>query len=94
MALQMSYNGPDLCNKDGARRLKERIEEYWRERGRKVEVKIVEAGFVPTMRSAREDVRSDMKNGFPPKKLETQDDAPMHFAPAMVTGERQLELMI
>ena len=24
----------DFCNADGARRLKQRIEEYWRERGR------------------------------------------------------------
>ena len=36
----------DFCNVDGARRLKQRIEEYWRERGYTVEVKLVEAGFV------------------------------------------------
>ena len=58
----------DFCNVDGARRLKQRIEEYWRERGYTVEVKLVEAGFVAAMRSARTDVRSDMVNGFPTKR--------------------------
>ena len=58
----------DFCNADGARRLKQRIEEYWRERGYTVEVKLVEAGFVAAMRSARTDVRSDMVNGLPTKR--------------------------
>ena len=58
----------DFCNPDGARRLKQRIEEYWRERGYAVEIKLVEAGFVAAMRSARTDVRSDMVNGFPSRR--------------------------
>ncbi|HRO03899.1 MAG TPA: hypothetical protein PLS69_09890 [Terricaulis sp.] len=58
----------DFCNVDGARRLKQRIEEYWRERGYTVDVKLIEAGFVAAMRSARTDVRSDMVNGMPTKK--------------------------
>lgn len=58
----------DFCNCDGARRLKMRIEEYWRDRGFKVDVKLVDAGFVAAMRSARTDVRSDMVNGFPVKR--------------------------
>ena len=58
----------DFCNAEGARRLKQRIEEYWRDRGYTVEVKLVEAGFVAAMRSARTDVRSDMVNGFPTKR--------------------------
>jgi hypothetical protein len=58
----------DFCNVDGARRLKQRIEEYWRDRGFAVEVKLIEAGFVPAMRSARTDVRSDMVNGMPTKR--------------------------
>jgi len=58
----------DFCNADGARRIKQRIEEYWRERGFDVEVKLVEAGFVAAMRSARTDVRSDMVNGFPSRR--------------------------
>lgn len=60
----------DFCNVDGARRLKQRIEEYWRERGFTVDVKLIEAGFVAAMRSARTDVRSDMVNGMPTKKSE------------------------
>jgi hypothetical protein len=48
-----------------------RIEEYWRERGFTVDVKLIESGFVAAMRSARTDVRSDMVNGFPTKR---QDD--------------------
>jgi hypothetical protein len=67
----------DFCNVDGARRLKMRIEEYWRERGYNVEVKLIEAGFVAAMRSARTDVRSDMVNGFPTKReRETTDERP------------------
>ena len=58
----------DFCNPEGARRLKQRIEEYWRERGYAVDVKLVEAGFVAAMRSARTDVRSDMVNGFPSRR--------------------------
>lgn len=60
----------DFCNVDGARRLKQRIEEYWRDRGYTVEVKLIEAGFVAAMRSARTDVRSDMVNGFPTRREE------------------------
>lgn len=41
---------------------------YWRERGYTVDVKLIEAGFVAAMRSARTDVRSDMVNGLPTKK--------------------------
>ena len=56
----------DFCNSDGARRLKQRIEEHWqKEYGLKVDVKLVGAGFVAAMRSARTDVRSDMVNGYP-----------------------------
>ncbi|MFZ4120713.1 MAG: hypothetical protein ACOYKM_03535 [Caulobacterales bacterium] len=67
----------DFCTQDGARRLKQRIEEYWRERGYNVEVRLVEAGFMPAMRSARTDVRSDMTNGMPKRRDEVefeQDD--------------------
>jgi hypothetical protein len=65
----------DFCNVDGARRLKQRIEEYWRERGFTVDVKLVEAGFVAAMRSARTDVRSDMVNGFPTKRAPDKERA-------------------
>jgi hypothetical protein len=58
----------DFCDTDGARRLKARIEEYWSERGFDVNINLVEAGFVPAMRSARTDVRSNMINGLPPRR--------------------------
>ena len=63
----------DFCNVDGARRLKQRIEEYWRERGYDVDVKLIEAGFVAAMRSARTDVRSDMVNGLPSRRGEGEE---------------------
>lgn len=63
----------DFCTTEGARRLKSKIEEYWREKGYAVDIKLIEAGFVAAMRSARTDVRSDMVNGFPAKRA---DDAP------------------
>ncbi|AZU04983.1 hypothetical protein X907_2469 [Glycocaulis alkaliphilus] len=55
----------DLCTPEGARRLKERIEAYWKERGYDVTVDLVDAGFMPAMRSARTDVRSNLVNGMP-----------------------------
>ena len=58
----------DFCNQDGARKLKAKIEEYWSERGFDVSISLVDAGFVPAMRSARTDVRSNMVNGMPPRK--------------------------
>ncbi|MFS2318144.1 phosphoglycolate phosphatase [Maricaulis sp. D1M11] len=55
----------DLCTPEGARRLKSRIEAYWAERGYDVNIDLVDAGFMPAMRSARTDVRSNMVNGMP-----------------------------
>jgi hypothetical protein len=71
--LRWSGMDHDFCNVDGARRLKQRIEEYWRERGYSVDVKLIEAGFVAAMRSARTDVRSDMVNGLPTKRASNDD---------------------
>lgn len=67
----------DFCHVEGARRLKQRIEEYWRERGYAIEVKLVEAGFVAAMRSARTDVRSDMVNGLPRKRDDKREPDPV-----------------
>lgn len=63
----------DFCNPEGARRLKQRIEEYWRDRGYNVDIKLIEAGFVAAMRSARTDVRSDMVNGMPSKRADNDN---------------------
>ena len=62
----------DFCTNDGARRLKLKIQEYWRERGYDVSVDLVEEGFVPAMRSGRTDVRSDMVNGLPRRRAATE----------------------
>ena len=42
----------DFCTREGALRLKERIEAYWKERGYDVNIELTEAGFMPAMRSA------------------------------------------
>lgn len=55
----------DLCDRDGASRLAEKIQDFWRKRGFDVYVEMKDEGFVSTMRSARTDVRSDMINGMP-----------------------------
>lgn len=55
----------DHCTHEGATRLKDRIESYWKERGYTVSVELCEGGFIPAMRSARTDVRSNMVNGLP-----------------------------
>lgn len=58
----------DWCDNDGAERLREKIREYWAERGYDVDVDLVDAGFVAAMRSARTDVRSNMVNGMPRRR--------------------------
>lgn len=55
----------DFCTEDGAQRLKNKIEEYWKTRGYDVNINLIDAGFIPAMRSARTDVRSNMVNGMP-----------------------------
>lgn len=55
----------DYCSNEGAVRLQAMIREYWKKQGFDVEVKLVQEGFVSTMRSSRFDVRSDMVNGMP-----------------------------
>ncbi len=57
----------DLCDHDGASRLANKIQDFWKKRGFDVSVEMSEEGFVSTMRSARTDVRSDMINGMPTK---------------------------
>lgn len=55
----------DYCSDEGAGRLRSLIQEYWKKQGYDVDVKLVQEGFVSTMRSSRYDVRSDMVNGMP-----------------------------
>ena len=65
----------DWCNEDGAKRLKLKIEQYWSERGYDVNVDLVDACFIAAMRSARTDVRSNMVNGMPRRRLVAEDNA-------------------
>ena len=58
----------DFCDENGAKRLQQKIKEYWEGRGYDVDVDLVNAGFVAAMRSARCDVRSDMVNGMPRRR--------------------------
>lgn len=61
----------DYCSREGATRLKARIEDYWRERGHEVIVSVLEMGFHPAVRSIRYDVRSDLINGVPQSLCQT-----------------------
>lgn len=62
----------DWCDSDGARRLAEKIRGYWAERGYEVDLDFVDSGFVAAMRSARTDVRSNMVNGMPRRRLASE----------------------
>jgi len=57
----------DYCTREGAGRLKEQIEAYWAERGYRVNVDLVNGGFLACMRSSRVDLRSNIVNGLPSK---------------------------
>lgn len=61
----------DYCTREGAERLKEQIEAYWAERGHDVRITLVQGGFMPSMRSARTDLRSNMVNGVPKKGVDS-----------------------
>lgn len=59
----------DFCDENGAKTLKRRIEEFWKDQGYLVQITIVPGPFTPAMRASRMDVRSDMLNGFPRHKM-------------------------
>lgn len=63
----------DWCNEDGAKRLKQKIEQYWTERGYEVDVDLVDACFIAAMRSARTDIRSNMVNGMPRRRAASEE---------------------
>ena len=63
----------DWCNEEGAKRLKNKIEQYWSERGFDVNVDLVDACFIAAMRSARTDIRSNMLNGMPRRRLNAEE---------------------
>ena len=64
----MDYRPNEFCDADGAGRLKQRIEEFWRARGFAVSVEFIEGRLSAAVRSAHTDVRSDMLDGLPSHK--------------------------
>lgn len=58
----------DYCSHAGALALARTIEAYWAERGYDARVKMIEAGFNSVTRSCRVDLRSNLRNGLPPRK--------------------------
>ena len=68
--LPFEFGAPrNLSSKRGAELLATMIVEYWRERGYIVQMHIVSAGFHSTLQHVRHDIRSDMVNGLPAKRL-------------------------
>jgi hypothetical protein len=55
----------DNCSKDGAQRIAQMIEDYWKAKGVDVSTRFAHMSFKPSMRSASVHVRSDMVNGLP-----------------------------
>ena len=65
------YGAHDFCSREGAHKLKLKIEEFWAKRGYQVQVNLIPMGFHPAVRCGRFDVRSSMKNGLPsPEQIE------------------------
>lgn len=76
MTFRYEYGGEDFCDRDGAYKLKAKIESYWAERGHEVQVDILPGPFNIALRSARFDVRSNLRNGLPANApLLSQKDA-------------------
>ncbi|MAI92118.1 hypothetical protein [Ponticaulis sp.] len=76
----------DWCTNDGARKLKDKIESYWRDRGYDVNINLVEGGFIAAMRSGRTDVRSNMVNGMPTRRGGGSDHSASEFSAASWHG--------
>jgi hypothetical protein len=65
---ESTYFGRDFLSLAGARELKRRIESYWRAKGYDVRITLEDGPFHAAVRSARQDVRSDMVDGLPQRK--------------------------
>ncbi len=57
--------------REGVAKLKQMIDAYWNERGFDPECEIVQTHFNKQLRTVRYDLRSNLKNGIPQKKLPT-----------------------
>lgn len=58
----------DWCARENAADLVLRISEYWRARGRTVELKVIDIGFYQNARGTVTVIRSNMVNGLPGEK--------------------------
>ena len=65
----------DTCDKDGASRIKAKIESFWKERGYVVQVYPVDGPFTAALRTTRVDLRSDLRNGLPKDWRKDASDA-------------------
>ncbi|MEO1028778.1 MAG: phosphoglycolate phosphatase [Pseudomonadota bacterium] len=59
----------NYVDKNGANELARRIQEYWSSRGYQVEIDLRPVEFTTELRSSRYDVRSNLVNGWPTRKL-------------------------
>lgn len=59
----------DWCSREGALALKAKIEAFWAERGGAVQVLLLNGGFLKSLRGSSIDLRSDLKNGLPVRKV-------------------------
>lgn len=69
------FTHPESCDRTGAARIAAKIKAYWLARGHAVRTREVDAGFHPSIRASRFDVRSDMVNGYPREWGAAQDQA-------------------
>lgn len=63
----------EWCTRKGAEALKAKIEAYWQEKGRPVQVWIEPRGFAVSLRGSHYVVRSDLVGGLPtasPQQIE------------------------
>lgn len=64
------YDPRDRCSKEGAQKTAQEISDYWLKRaGVAPLMRVVDGPFSATLRIARHDVRSDMRNGLPVELL-------------------------
>ena len=66
------WSSRDWCTREGAIALKAMIEAFWRARGKAVQIMLHPVGYVPAVRSARFDVRSDMVDALPVRDLKQE----------------------
>lgn len=66
----------NYVDKNGASELARRIKEYWEARGYVVDIDLKPVEFTTELRSSRYDVRSNLVNGWPVRKVPTDTRLP------------------